>query len=91
MGSGSGSCTTLVVAGLRTVLCNTSCEGSNGFNGFVQVIEENVTRTLNSHATMMREGRKHAVEATGLTRRNMKRQAEPFASSNSSWVNFVEA
>jgi integrase len=59
-------------------------------NVYVQVVEENVMRAVNSHATTVLEGWTPAVESMGLTGRNLKRLAEPFSGSESNLVKFGE-
>ena len=46
-------------------------------NVYVQVVEENVMRAVNSHASTVLEGWTPAVESMGLEGRNVKRLAEP--------------
>jgi integrase len=46
-------------------------------NVYVQVVEENVMRAINSHATTVLEGWTPAVETMGLTGRNVKRLPQP--------------
>ncbi len=46
-------------------------------NVYVQVVEENVMRAVNSHATTVLEGWTPAVETMGLTGRNVKRLPQP--------------
>jgi hypothetical protein len=46
-------------------------------NVYVQIVEENVMRAVNSHATTVLEGWKPPVETMGLTGRNLKRLPEP--------------
>ena len=46
-------------------------------NVYVQVVEENVMRAVNSHASTVLEGWTPAVDSMGLTGRNVKRLAEP--------------
>jgi integrase len=46
-------------------------------NVYVQVVEENVMRAVNSHATTVLEGWTPAVETMRLTGRNVKRLPEP--------------
>ena len=58
---------------------------------YVQVVEENVMRAVNSHAsTVLGEGWTPAVESMGLTGRNVKRLPEPFSRSESNLVKFGE-
>jgi hypothetical protein len=57
-------------------------------NVYVQVVEENVMRAVNSHATTVLEGWTPAVESTGRTGRNLKRISEPFSESESNLVKF---
>jgi hypothetical protein len=59
-------------------------------NVYVQVVEENVMRAVNSHASTVLEGWTPAVESMGLTGRNLKRLAEPFSGSESNLVKFGE-
>jgi hypothetical protein len=59
-------------------------------NVYVQVVEENVMRAANSHASTVLEGWTPAVESMGLTGRNVKRLAEPFSGSGSNSVKFME-
>jgi hypothetical protein len=46
-------------------------------NVYVQVVEENVMRAINSHATTVLDGWTPAVEDMGLTGRNIKRLPAP--------------
>lgn len=46
-------------------------------NVYVQIVEENVTRAVNSHATAVLDGRTPAVESMGLKGRNFKRLPGP--------------
>jgi hypothetical protein len=46
-------------------------------NVYVQVVEENVMRAINSHATTVLEGWTPAVERMGLMGRNVKRLPQP--------------
>jgi integrase len=46
-------------------------------NVYVQVVEANVMRAVNSHATTVLEGWTPAVETMGLTGRNVKRLPQP--------------
>jgi integrase len=46
-------------------------------NVYVQVVEENVMRAINSHATTVLDGWTPAVETMGSTGRNVKRLLEP--------------
>lgn len=46
-------------------------------NVYVQVVEENVMRAVNSHATTVLEGWTPQVKSMGLTGRNIKRLQEP--------------
>jgi len=46
-------------------------------NVYVQVVEENVMRAVNSHATTVLEGWTPAVDNMRLTGRNVKRLPEP--------------
>jgi integrase len=46
-------------------------------NVYVQVVEENVMRAVNSHATTVLEGWTPEVKSMGLTGRNIKRLPEP--------------
>jgi integrase len=46
-------------------------------NVYVQVVEENVMRAVNSHATTVLEGWTPAVKTMGLTGRNVKRLPQP--------------
>ena len=46
-------------------------------NVYVQVVEENVMRAVNSHATTVLEGWKPQVKSMGLTGHNIKRLPEP--------------
>jgi hypothetical protein len=59
-------------------------------NVYVQVVEDNVMRAVNSHASTVLEGWRPAVESMGLTGRNVKRLAEPFSGSESNLVKFGE-
>jgi hypothetical protein len=54
------------------------------------VVEENVMRAVNSHASMVLEGWTPAVESMGLTGRNVKQLPEPFSGSESNLVKFGE-
>jgi transposase len=57
---------------------------------YVQVVEENVMRAVNSHASTVLEGWTPAVESMGLTGRNVKRLPKPFSGSESNLVKFGE-
>jgi hypothetical protein len=57
-------------------------------NVYMQVVEENVMRAVNSHASTVLEGWSPAVESMGLTGRNVKRLPEPLAGSESNLVKF---
>jgi hypothetical protein len=46
-------------------------------NVYVQVVEENVIRAVNSHATKVLEGSTTAVDMKGSTGRNVKRLPQP--------------
>jgi hypothetical protein len=46
-------------------------------NVYVQIVEENVMRAVNSHATTVLEGWTPRVEGMGLTGRNIKRLEAP--------------
>jgi hypothetical protein len=46
-------------------------------NVYVQVVEENVMRAVNSHATTVLGGWTPTVERMGLTGSNVKRLSEP--------------
>jgi hypothetical protein len=46
-------------------------------NVYVQVVEENVMRAVNSHATTVLEGWTPAIETMGQTGRNLKRLPDP--------------
>jgi integrase len=59
-------------------------------NVYVQVVEENVMRAVNSHASTVLEGWTPAVERMGLTGRNVKRLPETFSGSGSNLVKFGE-
>jgi hypothetical protein len=51
-------------------------------NVYVQVVEENVMRAVNSHATTVLEGWTPAVARMGLTGRNVKRLPQPHQAAN---------
>jgi integrase len=59
-------------------------------NVYVQVVEDNVMRAVNSHASTVLEGWRPKVESMGLTGRNLKRLPEPLAGSGSNLVKFGE-
>ena len=59
-------------------------------NVYVQVVEENVMRAVNSHASTVLEGWTPAVDSMGLTGRNVKRLAEPIEAPVSDSVKFGE-
>jgi hypothetical protein len=48
---------------------------------YVQVIEENVMRAVNSHASTVLEGCTPTVDSMGVTGRNVKRLLEPVEAS----------
>jgi integrase len=50
-------------------------------NVYVQVVEDNVMRAVNSHASTVLEGWTPAMESMGLKGRNLKRLPEPFSGS----------
>jgi hypothetical protein len=57
---------------------------------YVQVVEENVMRAVNSHASTVLEGWRPAVESMGSTGRNVKRLPEPFSRSERNLVKLVK-
>jgi hypothetical protein len=59
-------------------------------NVYVQVVEDNVMRAVNSHVSTVLEGWRPAVESMGLTGPNVKRLSEPFSGSGSNLVKFGE-
>ena len=59
-------------------------------NVYVQVVEDNVMRAVNSHASTVLEGWRPEVKSMGVTGRNVKRLPEPLAGSGSNLVKFGE-
>ena len=59
-------------------------------NVYVQVVEDNVMRAVNSHASTVLEGWRPEVENMSVTGRNVKRLPEPLAGSGSNLVKFGE-
>ena len=57
-------------------------------NVYVQVVEDNVMRAVNSHASTVLEGWRPEVESMGVTGRNVKRLPEPLTGSGSSLTKF---
>lgn len=54
-------------------------------NVYVQIVEENVMRAVNSHATKVLEGWTPAVESMGRTGRNPKQLREPAQGAEAIW------
>jgi hypothetical protein len=57
---------------------------------YLQVVEENVMRAVNSHASTVLEGWTPVVASMGLTGRNVKRLPKPFSGSGSNLVKLVK-